>query len=289
MTDKEKKEFFEQVAGKRIRWTGWSESEYFIPKRLNIKDMTEYELTGIDQDGKTLEWEISNGFDSNFDGLKWEFYEDKVEEEELKKIIVHIDKGFMNLCHKDNIEISYKDKRGTTKAFVSEIEIKDNEIYLYHNDEILKGDEVLDKENYFYKFNLQEILEENWNFNKFIEYLKKEKNIEIIDFKILQKRMTGTKDKLQTNIKTMSDEEKENFIKIHRAKIQQKKEAVNHPDHYNTGKYEVIDVIEDWKLNFNLGNVIKYVSRADHKGNKIEDLKKALWYLKREIERGEIK
>lgn len=58
---------------------------------------------------------------------------------------------------------------------------------------------------------------------------------------------------------------------------------VDHPAHYNTGKFEVIDVIEDWKLNFNLGNVVKYISRADHKGKALEDLKKAAWYLQREI------
>lgn len=56
-----------------------------------------------------------------------------------------------------------------------------------------------------------------------------------------------------------------------------------HPKHYNTGKYEVIDVIEDWNLGFNLGNVVKYVSRADHKGTPTSDLYKALFYLNREI------
>ena len=61
-------------------------------------------------------------------------------------------------------------------------------------------------------------------------------------------------------------------------------ESVNHPSHYNKGKYEVIDVIEDWKLGFNLGNTVKYISRADHKGKAIEDLKKAQWYLEREIQ-----
>ena len=64
-----------------------------------------------------------------------------------------------------------------------------------------------------------------------------------------------------------------------------KKEMVNHPSHYNQGKYEAIDVIEDWKLNFNLGNTVKYISRAGHKDNIIQDLKKASWYLNREIER----
>jgi len=62
------------------------------------------------------------------------------------------------------------------------------------------------------------------------------------------------------------------------------KETVNHPSHYNQGKFEAIDVIEDWKLSFCLGNTIKYISRADFKSNKLEDLKKALWYLQREID-----
>ena len=64
-----------------------------------------------------------------------------------------------------------------------------------------------------------------------------------------------------------------------------KKEMVDHPKHYNMGKYEAIDVIEDWNLGFNLGNTIKYISRAGHKDNILQDLKKALWYLDREIKR----
>ena len=64
-----------------------------------------------------------------------------------------------------------------------------------------------------------------------------------------------------------------------------KKEMVNHPSHYNMGKYEAIDVIEDWGLGFNLGNTVKYISRAGHKDNILQDLKKALWYLDREIKR----
>lgn len=62
-------------------------------------------------------------------------------------------------------------------------------------------------------------------------------------------------------------------------------DAVQHPAHYNVGKIEVIDAIEDWGLNFNLGNVVKYIARADHKGKPIEDLQKARWYIEREIER----
>ncbi len=58
-----------------------------------------------------------------------------------------------------------------------------------------------------------------------------------------------------------------------------KHEAVNHPSHYTTGKYEVIDVLEDWQLGFCEGNVVKYVARAKHKGKELEDLKKARFYL----------
>ncbi len=65
------------------------------------------------------------------------------------------------------------------------------------------------------------------------------------------------------------------------------KEMVNHPPHYNHGRFEVIDVIEDWNLSFNLGNTVKYIARADHKGSAVEDLKKARWYLEREIARRE--
>ena len=61
-------------------------------------------------------------------------------------------------------------------------------------------------------------------------------------------------------------------------------EKVKHPQHYNQGKYEPIDVIKDWNLNFNLGNAIKYIARAEHKGNFKEDLEKAIFYLKHEIE-----
>lgn len=62
-----------------------------------------------------------------------------------------------------------------------------------------------------------------------------------------------------------------------------KADPVNHPAHYKTGGIETIDFIEAKELNYNLGNVVKYVTRADHKGNRKQDLEKALWYLTREI------
>jgi hypothetical protein len=62
------------------------------------------------------------------------------------------------------------------------------------------------------------------------------------------------------------------------------KELVNSPGHYNSGKIEVIDAIEDWNLNFHEGNIIKYIARHRHKGQSVEDLKKARWYIDRLIE-----
>jgi len=62
-------------------------------------------------------------------------------------------------------------------------------------------------------------------------------------------------------------------------------DMVNHPPHYKAGGIETIDFIEAKGLGYHLGNVVKYVTRADHKGNKLEDLKKAQWYLSRAIEK----
>lgn len=57
------------------------------------------------------------------------------------------------------------------------------------------------------------------------------------------------------------------------------------PAHYTRFNIEPIDAIEDWGLNFRLANVVKYVARADHKNQRLSDLKKAAWYLQREIEK----
>jgi hypothetical protein len=60
-------------------------------------------------------------------------------------------------------------------------------------------------------------------------------------------------------------------------------DMVNNPPHYTAGGIETIDFIEAKSLGYNLGNVVKYITRADHKGDKHEDLCKARWYLNREI------
>lgn len=80
----------------------------------------------------------------------------------------------------------------------------------------------------------------------------------------------------------MSKEEFQAFCKP-------KNDPVNHPSHYTDGKIEVIDFIEDKKLNFHLANAVKYISRAGKKdpSKEIEDLKKAQWYLTRYIHKKE--
>lgn len=65
--------------------------------------------------------------------------------------------------------------------------------------------------------------------------------------------------------------------------IEPKADPVNHPPHYKAGGIETIDFIEAKQLNYNLGNVVKYITRADLKGNRKQDLQKAAWYLQREL------
>lgn len=62
-------------------------------------------------------------------------------------------------------------------------------------------------------------------------------------------------------------------------------DVVNHPAHYNTGKIEVIDFIEDQSLEYHEANAIKYIARAGKKNpdTRIEDLEKGVWYLQRKI------
>jgi hypothetical protein len=72
--------------------------------------------------------------------------------------------------------------------------------------------------------------------------------------------------------------------RVLRDRVVPEADNVNHPAHYKTGGIETIDFIEAKQLTYNLGNVVKYVSRADHKGNRLEDLEKAAWYLAREIQ-----
>ena len=76
-------------------------------------------------------------------------------------------------------------------------------------------------------------------------------------------------------------------VDLHKVADEVTRDNVNHPDHYNHGKIEVVDFIEDQHLGFHLGNAVKYISRAGRKdpARTVEDLRKAAWYLNRQIER----
>lgn len=65
------------------------------------------------------------------------------------------------------------------------------------------------------------------------------------------------------------------------------KNVVDHPSHYggSYNPYEAIKVIEAWALGFCLGNAVKYIARAGKKDDRLEDLRKARWYIDREIQR----
>lgn len=64
-------------------------------------------------------------------------------------------------------------------------------------------------------------------------------------------------------------------------------DVVNNPAHYTMGGIEVFDFISSWEMTFCEGNVIKYVTRAPYKGNEVQDLKKARWYLNQLIQAAE--
>jgi hypothetical protein len=70
-----------------------------------------------------------------------------------------------------------------------------------------------------------------------------------------------------------------------KVKWKPKIDIISSPPHYMHGGFQTWDVIDVWKLNYNLGNVVKYVSRCGHKGKRLEDLQKARAYLNREIDR----
>lgn len=61
-------------------------------------------------------------------------------------------------------------------------------------------------------------------------------------------------------------------------------DPVNHPPHYNTGAIPVIDFLEDQRLEPHEWNAVKYICRAPHKGTRVQDLEKAIWYLKRKVD-----
>ena len=86
-----------------------------------------------------------------------------------------------------------------------------------------------------------------------------------------------TKDDLKKAWDSVNKNIDKNIIATHHT------DMVNQPPHYKMGGIETIDFIEAKQFGYNLGNVVKYISRADHKGSHYEDLLKARWYLNREI------
>jgi hypothetical protein len=104
--------------------------------------------------------------------------------------------------------------------------------------------------------------------------------------------MTG-----KSSSKTISDRTPKERVTPTQSQTSSHSDNVNHPAHYNRGKIEVIDFIEDQRLGFHLGNVVKYICResktllpmykmgySESAVKRIEDLKKAAWYLQRTIQ-----
>jgi hypothetical protein len=92
-------------------------------------------------------------------------------------------------------------------------------------------------------------------------------------------KVKSNKKKYQVNLKNVAP-----HVPAQIEMIEPKSDPVNHPAHYKVGGIETIDFIEAKLLNYNMGNAVKYITRADHKGSRKQDLEKAIWYLKREIE-----
>lgn len=94
--------------------------------------------------------------------------------------------------------------------------------------------------------------------------------------KVPKKKEVAVKPVAQTIVEKVEPE-------VKTVELPKKEDVINHPSHYTRGKIEVIDFIEDQQLPYHLGNVIKYIARAGYKGDKLEDLKEARWYLDRYI------
>ena len=148
---------------------------------------------------------------------------------------------------------AYKGKEATVIKVYSEGEIKLD----------------IDKHAWCWSENVLELIKENDNMNIKIEEENKVNELDLKDSEIPKE--------VEENIEAEEVEHGEEIVN----------DSVNHPSHYTDGKIEVMDFIEDKQLNFARGNVIKYVSRAGKKdpNKELEDLNKAMWYLKREIER----
>ena len=111
----------------------------------------------------------------------------------------------------------------------------------------------------------------------FRTWLSKEDLVELYPYhkKWDSKMITTTSDELERFFTGLSHERATDYAMA---------DKVNHPSHYKSESgMEAIDVIEAFELNFNLGNCIKYILRAGKKEDELQDLKKAMWYIKRQI------
>jgi hypothetical protein len=116
---------------------------------------------------------------------------------------------------------------------------------------------------------------------------KKKKKFVTLSTHTSNKSLANTITMVEDEVTKLTDEQQERLafaLSKPRVRMQAGVDNVNHPSHYKVGGIETIDFIEAKKLNYNIGNVVKYITRADHKGNRKEDLLKAQWYLNREIE-----
>lgn len=92
--------------------------------------------------------------------------------------------------------------------------------------------------------------------------------------------------KLNQELKRQTEKSRARQEKIKMAQpVPQPVSQVDHPKHYNSGKIEAISVIEDWNLDFHLGNTVKYICRAGKKetSSEVQDLEKAIWYIQRKL------
>ena len=110
----------------------------------------------------------------------------------------------------------------------------------------------------------------------------------VYNIRAKHKSKINTKDKAKFKTLTMAEIGLKDALAKARGEVQAHvtkitTDMVNHPPHYTAGGIETIDFIEAKKLGYNLGNVIKYITRSDLKGDKLENLEKAQWYLNREI------
>lgn len=121
---------------------------------------------------------------------------------------------------------------------------------------------------------------------KVLAYLENNPSAKVADVAKKFKMAVQYVYKLRANInldKALTMSKPSSMFLVKSSFVKEVKDNVNSPTHYTTGGIETIDFIEAKSLNYNLGNVVKYVSRSDYKGKKLEDLKKARWYLCREI------